>query len=173
MINTFKLIREYIPAGGLVAVGCSTSAVMGQRIGGAKGAEQTFAIAEEIWQAIDEVFLQSGINVAVQCCEHLNRALVIVKSAAGNYTQVCAVPTPHAGGALAAKAFATLPEAVLVSGVQADAGIDIGGVLIGMQIRPVAVPIHFADKPYIGSAPVTAAYSRLPLIGGERAAYTA
>ena len=171
MINTFKLIREFVPAGGLVAVGCSTSAVMGERIGGAKGAEQTLIIAEDIWNALDEVFLQSGINVAVQCCEHLNRALVIAKSAATGCIQVSAVPTPHAGGALAAKAFASLPAAIMVSGVQADAGIDIGGVLIGMQIRPVAVPIHFAEKPYIGSALVTAAYSRLPLIGGERASY--
>ena len=171
MINTFKLIREYIPIGGLVAVGCSTSAVMGERIGGAKGHEQTLTIADDIWNALDEVFLQSGINVAVQCCEHLNRSLVIAKSAASGYTKVHAVPTPQAGGALAAKAFASLSDAVLVSEVQADAGVDIGGVLIGMQIRPVAVPIHFADKPHIGSAGVTAAYSRLPLIGGERASY--
>ena len=171
MIKIFEQIREYIPAGGLVAVGCSTSAVMGERIGGAKGSQGSFNYADKLWEALNAVFLQHGINVAVQCCEHLNRAMVIAKAASDNYRQVCAVPTPYAGGALASKAFAELFDSVLVEGVQADAGIDIGGVMIGMQIRPVAVPIHFSDRPTIGSASITAAYSRPPLIGGERAIY--
>ena len=114
-----------------------------------------------------------GCACAFQCCEHLNRALVVERETAERYglDVVCAVPQPKAGGSLATAAWKRMKDPVLVERVQADAGLDVGQTLIGMHLRAVAVPIRLkTDR--IGSAIVTAARTRPRLIGGERARYS-
>ncbi|MCX7970152.1 MAG: TIGR01440 family protein [Negativicutes bacterium] len=154
---------------GIVVIGCSTSEIAGCPI----GSNGSLALAGEVWQALTDVFAGSCLTPAVQCCEHLNRALVIGRSAQEEYRldEVMAVPILRAGGALAAVAYRQLCRPVLVGAVSAVAGIDIGETMIGMHIRPVAKPLRLTNR-RIGQARVNAAYSRPPLIGGERAVYT-
>ena len=123
--------------------------------------------------ALEELANEHGFNIAFQCCEHLNRALVMERDAAEKYgcTIVFAVPRPKAGGSLATAAWKRMKAPVLVERVQADAGIDIGLTLIGMHLKRVAVPIRL-EQSKIGEALVTAARTRPALIGGERAKYT-
>lgn len=157
-----------IQAGGLIVLGCSTSEVAGARIG--KGS------VPELGQVIAHAMLQAchthGLEAAFQCCEHLNRAIVMeqrVLSARG-LTQVRAIPQPKAGGSVPAAAWKLLAQPALAVSVQADAGIDIGDTLVGMHIRPVAVPLRMEEN-HIGHANLVIAYSRLPFIGGSRAVY--
>jgi uncharacterized protein (TIGR01440 family) len=116
---------------------------------------------------------QAGFHLAVQCCEHLNRALVVEKETAQKFhlEEVMVVPVPQAGGAMASYAFHHLPNAVMVESVKADAGLDIGGTLMGMHLKAVAVPIR-PRYPRVGMAHVTMAKTRPKLIGGARAAYS-
>ena len=169
-----RALTELAEAGSLapgaqIAVGCSTSEISGGRIGKNSAPE----IGEWVAGAVLDFCEKRGFVPVFQCCEHLNRALVLPLSAAreSRYTQVRAVPQPKAGGSVAAAAWKLLPAPCLVSAVQADAGIDIGDTLIGMHIRPVAVPYR-GSVAQIGQARVVMAYARLPLIGGERAVYT-
>jgi len=154
--------------GAQIVVGCSTSEIVGGRIGKQSVPELGELIAETVIGFASD----HGFIPVFQCCEHLNRSLVIPLSAAkaNRYTLVRAIPQPKAGGSVAAAAWKRLAEPALVSSVQADAGLDIGDTLIGMHIRPVAVPFRCNVK-RIGEANLVLAYSRLPYIGGSRAVY--
>lgn len=154
--------------GSLLVVGASTSEVLGRRIGTATSVDLGQVLVDEILafsRAVD-------CDVAFQCCEHLNRSLVVSRSVATSrgYEQVFAIPVPGAGGATASAAYFAIADACLVSQVAADAGIDIGDTLIGMHLRRVAVPVR-PRRNQIGNAHVTMARSRPPLVGGERAVY--
>ena len=155
-------------AGQLMVVGCSTSEVLGGHIG-KNGCQQ---LGEVIARAVRAQAASLGVIPCAQCCEHLNRALVMERAEAlhRGLKIVHAVPKPHAGGSLAAGFYQQLDNPVLVEAVQADCGLDIGQTLVGMHLRPVAVPLRLTQKTY-GQAIVTAAYARPPLIGGERAEY--
>ena len=153
----------------LLVVGCSTSEIYGGVIGHASQPN----LGEDVAGAILETAKRLGFDVAFQCCEHLNRALVMEEKAAEKYGYeiVSAVPHPKAGGSCASAAYRMMESPVLVEAVSADAGLDIGQTLIGMHLKRVAVPVRLSmDK--IGSALLTAARTRPALIGGERAKYT-
>ena len=154
--------------GDFVAVGCSTSEIIGKKIGSVGSMEA----AEAVYDAADEVISAHGLFLAAQCCEHLNRALVVENAAAEwhRLDEVNAVPQMHAGGSFATTAYQKMHEPVLVPEVKAVAGIDIGGTLIGMHLRPVAVPVR-ASVSRVGEAILILARSRAPYIGGERAQY--
>lgn len=167
--------RELAAASGLekgqiLVIGCSTSEVVGKHIG-TSGTEEA---AEQVFLAVESLRRELGIFIAFQCCEHLNRALVVEKELIRHYPlleQVSAVPVPKAGGAMAAYAYRHLQEPCLVETIQAHAGIDIGETLIGMHLRRVAVPFRPSIR-QIGLARVNAAYTRPRLIGGGRAVYS-
>jgi len=149
-------------------VGCSSSEIVGSRIG--KGS--SIDAARAVYQGIAPLLSENGIYLAAQCCEHLNRALVIEAEAAEQYGYdiVSARPVVHAGGAFATTVYENMKKPVLVEEIRAHAGIDIGGTMIGMHIRRVAVPYRSAVEK-IGEANIICAYARPKLIGGERAQY--
>lgn len=153
----------------LLAVGCSSSEIAGGTIGHASAYEYGEAVA----CAVLDMGRAHGFMPAFQCCEHLNRALVMERAAAEKYgyEPVCAVPRKKAGGSLATAAWKHMADPVLVESVRADAGLDIGLTLIGMHLKAVAVPVRLNVK-NVGCALVTAARTRPKLIGGERACYT-
>lgn len=155
-------------AGQIVVLGVSTSEVQGRRIGTSGATE----VAREIFEGVRRVREPLGFETVWQCCEHLNRALVAERAlaAARGWTIVSAVPVPKAGGSMAAYAYRQLNDPCLVEAVSVDAGIDIGETLIGMHLRPVAVPVRPFSR-WIGEARVSMAYARPKLIGGERAVY--
>ena len=152
----------------VVVLGCSSSEVCGQRIGKGRNPEIGRVLAEAFLDTVGNM----GLYGAVQCCEHLNRALVMERKTLVRFglTQVNARPVPEAGGSTAAAAWDFFDDPVLAQSIQADAAIDIGDTLVGMHIRPVAVPLRI-DDPFVGEACVVMAYARPPLIGGERAVY--
>lgn len=154
--------------GSLFVVGCSTSEVAGEKIGSASSPELAEAIFAGIYMAAEE----KGVYLAAQCCEHLNRALIVEKEAADKfgYDPVNVVPQPKAGGSFASMAWKYFKEPVAVEHVRAAAGMDIGNTLIGMHLKEVAVPVRIGVKT-IGEAPVVCARTRAKFIGGERAAY--
>jgi uncharacterized protein (TIGR01440 family) len=156
-----------IEAGSVAVVGGSTSEVQGQRIGSRPAIE----IGELLIDGLLEAAGDQAITLAVQCCEHLNRALVLPRSVARarGLQEVTARPVPGAGGALAAAYYGRLgDEACLVANIAAEAGLDIGDTLIGMHLRPVAVPVRLGITA-IGKAHLVGARTRPPLIGGARA----
>ena len=154
--------------GQIFIVGCSTSEVLGEKIGSA-GSPET---AQVLMDALIAVTLKHHLFLAQQCCEHLNRALVVEEEALEKYnlTQVTVHPVPHAGGSMASAAYETFKHPVVVEQIQAHLGLDIGQTLIGMHLKRVAVPVRLSVKK-IGDAILTAARTRPPLIGGERAKY--
>ena len=152
--------------GDILVVGCSSSEVCGSKIGSDSRPE----VANELYDGIMEVLAPKGIFLAAQCCEHLNRAIIIEREAVPFAEIVNVVPQPKAGGAFATAAYKGFSEPVAVEEIKADAGIDIGATLIGMHIKKVAVPVRLKQKK-IGEAPLTAARSRPKFIGGERAHY--
>jgi len=154
--------------GQLVVVGCSTSEVIGEKI----GTSGTIDVAEMIFRQLSQFAESAGVSLAFQCCEHLNRALVIEKAVADKrgLDEVSVVPVRTAGGAMATFAYEKLADAVVVEFLKADAGIDIGHTFIGMHLKHVAVPIRVAQK-NVGHAHVTLAKTRPKLIGGARAVY--
>ena len=163
--------EELVQAAGLrrgqiLVVGCSTSAVSGHRIGSASAPE----IGQVIFEGIRSVLYPMGIYLAAQCCEHLNRALIVEAKAVPGADIVNVVPRPKAGGSFATAAYACLPNAVAVEHIRADAGMDIGGVLIGMHLRDVAVPVRLSLD-HIGAAILLCARTRPKFIGGSRAVY--
>jgi ribose 5-phosphate isomerase B len=170
-VLTETAMKGKVAPGSLLIVGCSTSEIRGKRIGSDSNAHTAAAVYEGLTRAAKRLNLQ----LAFQCCEHLNRSVVINRSVMEHYRlqQVSVVPVAHAGGAMATHAFRAMPEAVVVSSVdhQAQAGIDIGNTLIGMHLRTVAVPLRLTHKT-IGAANVQAAFSRPPLVGGKRAVYS-
>ena len=152
--------------GQTVVIGCSTSEINGQNIGTGSNADIGAAVFGEFF----DVFSARGVSIAVQCCEHLNRAIIIERSAAAGYPIVNAVPVPDAGGAFATTAYEHFADPVAIETFQADAGLDIGGTLIGMHLKRVAVPVRLENNK-IGEAAVIAARTRPPFIGGSRAKY--
>ncbi len=160
-----------LKAGDLFVVGCSSSEVLGEKIGTGTSVDTAAALYRGIREALDS----RQILLAGQCCEHLNRALVVEETAMQRYGlwQVNAIPQPdHAGGAFGTVCYREMKEPVLVESLQqrAAAGIDIGGTLIGMHIRPVVVPVRLSVKT-IGHASILCARSRIPYTGGQRAVY--
>jgi uncharacterized protein (TIGR01440 family) len=155
--------------GALLVLGCSTSEVAG----GAIGKQSSPELGGLLAGAFREACTERGLTPAVQCCEHLNRALVISREQAmlRGLEIVSAVPWPKAGGACGSAMYRQLADPVLVSGLQADGGVDVGDTLIGMHLRPVAVPLR-APFDRVGAAHLVMAYSRPRLIGGERARYS-
>jgi len=166
-------LAEFLPKANLkpkdiLVVGCSTSEVAGVNIG--RGG--SLSIAEELFDILHSSTEEYGVYLAIQCCEHLNRALVVSAQCARDYrlTEVMVVPHQHAGGAMATTAYRRIKDVCLVETISAHAGVDIGHTLIGMHLRPVAVPVRL-DVKSIGQAPLVAAKTRPKLIGGARALY--
>ncbi len=168
-----QAVTELLDAAGLrpgklLVIGCSSSEMVGRRIGKGSSLEAAQAAFAGIWPVVQA----RGVELAVQCCEHLNRALVVERAVAEarGYEIVNAIPQPHAGGSFAVTAWAHFRDPVLVEAVCADAGLDIGGTLIGMHLRRVAVPVRLSvDR--IGEARILCARTRPKYIGGQRAVY--
>ena len=161
----------HLKAGSLFVIGCSSSEVLGSRIGTATNMDS----AKAIYDGIIPVLKKYGIYVAAQCCEHLNRALVVERETMEHFgfEQVNAIPQPnHAGGAFATECYDRFDEPVLVESINAlgDAGIDIGGTMIGMHIKSVVVPLRISLRK-IGEAPIICARRRPKYVGGSRAIY--
>ena len=157
--------------GDLLVVGCSSSEVMGEKI----GTHTNTDIAGALYEGIQSVLEPAGIRLAAQCCEHLNRALVVEQETVDAYhlEEVNAIPQPnHAGGAFATVAYERMAHPVVVEdlGAQASAGMDIGATLIGMHIHPVVVPLRISVD-HIGDAPLICARRRPKYVGGARAIY--
>lgn len=158
--------KARLKEGSVVVIGCSTSEVVGARI----GTDSNPDVAGEIFKALHEYTKSKGIFLAIQCCEHLNRAIVTEKMAAPGAETVNVVPQPKAGGSLATKAYEGFDQPVVLEEIKADAGLDIGFTLIGMHLKRVAVPLRL-DNNRIGEATVLAARTRPKFIGGIRAVY--
>lgn len=160
--------KSHLKAGDIVAVGCSSSEILGEHIGKGSSPETGAVVAKTIISLLSE----HGLYLAAQCCEHLNRALIIEREAAERYMldEVCVRPMPKAGGSFATAAYDNMKNPVVVEHVKAKAGLDIGYTLIGMHLKDVAVPLRLSVKK-IGQAGINAAYTRPKLIGGVRAHY--
>ena len=153
--------------GDIFVIGCSSSEVVGLRIG--KGSD--INAAEAVYEGVMSVLEPKGIFLAAQCCEHLNRAVIVEKAALLPGTEIVnAVPQPHAGGSFAVTVYKNAKCPVAVEEIKADAGMDIGGTLIGMHLKKVAVPVRLSIK-QIGEAPLICARTRPKFIGGSRAVY--
>jgi len=154
--------------GDLFVVGCSTSEVGGAGIGTFSSPE----LAEVVFAGIYQATQEAGVYLASQCCEHLNRALILEKEAARkyNYEIVNVMPQPKAGGSFATAVYGHMKHPVAVEGVRAKAGLDIGGTLIGMQLKAVAVPLRLSVDT-LGKARILCARTRPKFVGGSRAQY--
>ena len=154
--------------GELLVIGCSSSEIMGERIG--KGS--SMEAAQAVYEGIAPVLEEKGILLAVQCCEHLNRALIVERSTAEKfgYEPVNVRPWAHAGGSFATTVWEHMEQPAAVEHVRAHAGMDIGDTLIGMHLREVAVPVRLSIRK-IGEASLVCARTRPKFIGGERARY--
>ncbi len=168
-----KAVRELLGeaklnSGDILVAGCSTSEVAGHNIGTASSEKLGSAIFDTVYS----ILKQKGIYLAAQCCEHLNRAVVLEAEAAEKFglTPVNVVPVLKAGGAFAALTYQRLKEPVVVESVRAAAGMDVGDVLIGMNLAAVAVPVRVSIKS-IGQAQLVCARTRPKYIGGPRAQY--
>ena len=162
------LDKAALRLGALVVIGCSSSEILGETIGKGSSPEVGRAVAEEALAVLKE----RGLHLAAQCCEHLNRALIVERETAEKHgcEIVCVRPRPKAGGSFATAAYELMREPVAVEHVRAEAGLDIGGTLIGMHLKDVAVPVRLETR-RIGEAIVLAARTRPKLIGGARAEY--
>ena len=158
--------KANLKSGNLVVIGCSTSEVVGSKI----GTNSNFDIAGEIFRGLYDFAREKGIYLAIQCCEHLNRAIITEQAAVPNAEIVNVVPQPKAGGSLATQAYGAFAQPVAVEEIKADAGLDIGLTLIGMHLKKVAVPVRLENN-RIGEALVVAARTRPKFIGGVRAIY--
>lgn len=158
--------KAKLKPGNIVVVGCSTSEVLGAKIGTNSNPET----AKEIFEAMYDYAVAHGVYLAIQCCEHLNRAIIIERAAVANAETVNVIPQPKAGGSLATQAYASFTDPVAVEEIKADAGIDIGLTLIGMHLKKVAVPVRLENN-RIGEAIIVAARTRPKFIGGSRAIY--
>lgn len=163
------LDAAHLEKGDIFVVGCSSSEITGGRIGHHSSMEAAAAVLAGVLPPLQ----QRGIYLAAQCCEHLNRAIVLEREAAKacGYQIVAAIPQPHAGGSWATNCWHTFRDPVLVEEVRAAAGMDIGGTLIGMHLRRVAVPVRLSLD-HIGQAILLCARTRPPFIGGARAVYS-
>ena len=168
-----QAVRELLEAarlqkGQILVVGCSSSEVVGEQIGHGSSPMAAHDIVDAFLQVLDE----QGIYLAAQCCEHLNRAIILEREAAEKYGYeiVNVLPQPKAGGSFATAAYEKMRQPVAVEHVKAHAGIDIGSTLIGMHLKEVAVPVRIRQKT-IGKASVVCARTRAKYIGGSRAYY--
>lgn len=171
--EAYSVAKELITVAGMkenqiLVVGCSTSEVAGGRIGTDSKPELAYDVFNGIYKAANE----AGVFLAAQCCEHLNRAIILEEKAAEiyGYEIVNVVPQPKAGGSFATATYKTINNPVAVEHIKAHAGIDIGDTLIGMHLKDVAVPVRINTKK-IGSAHVVCARTRYKYIGGCRAIY--
>ena len=162
------LSQAQLERGDALVVGCSSSEVAGHEIGSFSGED----IGKAVFEALQEELEKEGIFLAAQCCEHLNRALIVEKeyAKANRLSMANVKPALKAGGSFATAAYNGLCNPVAVESIQAQAGIDIGDTLIGMHLAPVAVPVR-VGRNTIGNAHVVTARTRLKYIGGERARY--
>ncbi len=167
------VLDEFLPQaklnkGNVLILGFSTS----EAAGGSIGKHSSLDVAKAVYEVLYKELSDKGVYLAAQCCEHLNRAIVIEAELAQklNLEAVNVVPQLHAGGASAVTAYNSFNNPVIVEHIKADAGIDIGGTLIGMHLKEVAVPVHTSQKT-VGSAMVLCARTRPKFIGGERAVY--
>lgn len=158
--------RANLRRGSIVVIGCSTSEVLGAHI----GTHSSPDTAAEIFRGLHTYATEHGIFLAVQCCEHLNRAIVTERAAVPYADAVNVVPQPKAGGSLATQSYLNFTDPVVLEHIRADAGLDIGLTLIGMHLKDVAVPVRLAHD-RIGQAQVVAARTRPKFIGGIRAVY--
>lgn len=166
-LTTAEVIEKAgLKKGQILVVGCSSSEVCGDRI----GSNSNLEIAEAVFSGIYETVSAKGIFLAAQCCEHLNRAIIIEEEAVPALDIVNVVPKPKAGGSFATTAYKTFKNPVAVEEIKADAGIDIGDTFIGMHLKKVAVPLRLENSK-IGEAHISAARVRPKFIGGERAHY--
>lgn len=152
--------------GDIIVVGCSTSEVMGAKVGTFSSLDVGRALVETLYPMVKE----KGCYLAAQCCEHLNRAIVTERAAVPYANEVCVMPQPKAGGSFATTAYRTFKDPVVLEEIRADAGLDIGGTLIGMHLKKVAVPVRLSID-HIGEAILLAARTRPKYIGGSRAVY--
>ena len=171
IIQTKAVITELtekskLKTGDIVVIGCSTSEIIGSRI----GTNSSPDIAKMVFEAMYEVTQEKGVYLAAQCCEHLNRAIIIERQAVPFTETVNVIPQPKAGGSFATQAYQHFKDPVAVEEIKADAGLDIGSTLIGMHLKKVAVPLRLENK-MIGEAIVVAARTRPKFIGGARAVY--
>ena len=171
--NAAAAVTELIDASGirsgeLMVIGCSSSEILGVNIGKGSSPEAAKAVVEAILPILEE----KGILLAAQCCEHLNRALIVERSTAEKfgYEIVSVRPRPKAGGSFATAVYESMSDPVAVESIRASAGLDIGDTLIGMHLKAVAVPLRLSVR-NIGQASVHAAKTRPKLIGGARAEY--
>lgn len=171
--DAVRVVEEYLEqaelqVGDLVVIGCSTSEIASHQIGSYSSAE----LGEAVFLSMYETFSKAGIKVATQCCEHLNRALILEREVAEKfgYEEVNVVPQPKAGGSFSTAAWKHLKQPVAVEQIRAKGGIDIGDTLIGMHLKAVAVPVRI-EHPVIGCAHIVCAKTRAKYIGGERAQY--
>lgn len=162
------LVVAGMEKGDLLVVGCSSSEVVGETIGTFSSKET----AQAVFEGIYEVAKEQGIFLAAQCCEHLNRALVVEKELAKRekWDVVNVIPQPKAGGSFATTAYERFREPVAVEHIRAQAGMDIGNTLIGMHLKEVAVPVRVSIS-HIGNAPIVCARTRAKFVGGSRAVY--
>ena len=158
--------KAHLKKGDILVVGCSTSEVLGSKLGTNSSPDTAKILFESIYGELKD----KGIYLAAQCCEHLNRAIIIEREAVPFAEVVNVVPQPKAGGSFATQAYKHFNNPVAVEEIKADAGIDIGLTLIGMHLKKVAVPVRLSVKT-IGEATVSAARTRPKFIGGERAVY--
>ncbi len=163
------LEAAHLETGDIFVVGCSSSEIMGGHIGHDSSMEAAAAVLAGVQPPLQE----QGVYLAAQCCEHLNRAIVLEREAAKacGCQIVAAIPQPHAGGSWATSCWRAFKDPVLVEEVRAAAGMDIGGTLIGMHLRRVAVPVRLSLD-HIGQAILLCARTRPPFIGGARAVYS-
>ena len=157
-----------LQAGDILVIGCSSSEMVGEKIGTHSSVDAANALADAVLPLLKE----TGVHIAVQCCEHLNRALILESAVAEKYgyEPVNVMPQPKAGGSFATAVWARLENPVAVEHIRAHAGLDIGGTLIGMHLKEVAVPVRLSVK-QIGEAPILCARTRPKFIGGCRAVY--
>lgn len=158
--------KAKLKKGDILVVGCSTSEIVGSKIGTNSDPDT----AKTVFDSIYSILKEKGIYLAVQCCEHLNRAIVIEREAVPSYEIVNVIPQKKAGGSLATVAYSSFSSPVVVEKIKADAGMDIGDTLIGMHLKKVAVPVRLSIK-QIGEAHLTCARVRPKFIGGIRAIY--
>lgn len=157
-----------IKEGEILVVGCSSSEICGHKIGTNSASD----VAKDVFEVIYEIAKEKGIFIAAQCCEHLNRCLIIEEECAFkfNLEEVNVVPQIKAGGSFATAAYDTFKNPKAVEKIRAHAGLDIGNTLIGMHLKEVAVPVRLKVNK-IGEAPLTAARTRPKFVGGIRAIY--
>lgn len=165
---TELLDNAKLKKGDIVVIGVSSSEIIGSRIGTAGSKEASRAV----YEGMIPVLKERGLFAAIQCCEHLNRALIVERECAERYglTQVNVVPHPHAGGSFATECYSRFEDPVAVEAVRAHAGVDIGDVFVGMHIIPVAVPFR-GSLNSIGEAHLTMCRRRPKFVGGSRAIY--